>query len=389
MNRQFFSLLFVLPTLASFWGAREFARSATSQKKSSVTHPAFSASEIGDGRSRSGQASLCHQPAQKGLSKHSHSSQEILETLKAEPDAPASRLAMFESIAQLDASGLLEFLSLNRDSMKDWSGLQGRCFVFAAERLSEIAGEKAADFWLTNPTTLPVDELLAPWACRNPDAFVLWWKSQTSEIQSKSSDVIYALAANSPDAWNRVSALLAFSPVAAKLAYAAQFSPTWTELLQTPEPQFNANQASQYVLALPEGPSREAVLTKLLGDLFSYGKPKELQVLFQNQPELRKSLEQLPEDQLLKLAPNSKEHQKLLPPSVSRTVKDLIQKDPSAAADLALRIPADSSTRRKSLVDAAAALYKTDPEQARRWVNAAALTAEEYQLLTGRLPSGQ
>jgi hypothetical protein len=66
-------------------------------------------------------------------------------------------------------------------------------------------------------------------------------------------------------------------------------------------------------------------------------------------------------------------------------VQAIAPQDPVAALEWALTVDArDSKNRQAALLVAAEAFYARDPEGARRWAEAAPLSAEEYFVLTGR-----
>jgi hypothetical protein len=72
------------------------------------------------------------------------------------------------------------------------------------------------------------------------------------------------------------------------------------------------------------------------------------------------------------------------PAAVRGFVEGASRKDPAAALEWALTIPEGDSQRMEALENAARALYKKAPEEARRWVETAPLSAAEYRRLTGR-----
>jgi hypothetical protein len=65
-------------------------------------------------------------------------------------------------------------------------------------------------------------------------------------------------------------------------------------------------------------------------------------------------------------------------------VEGASRKDPAVALEWALTIPEGDAHRMEALENAARALYKKAPEEARRWVATAPLSAAEYRRLTGR-----
>ena len=66
-------------------------------------------------------------------------------------------------------------------------------------------------------------------------------------------------------------------------------------------------------------------------------------------------------------------------------VEQTARKDPGAAAEWALTIPASSPLQRISALErVASAWFKAAPDDARAWVDKAALSDTEYFQLTGR-----
>ena len=71
------------------------------------------------------------------------------------------------------------------------------------------------------------------------------------------------------------------------------------------------------------------------------------------------------------------------PAAVRGFVDATAAKDPAAAADWALSIGLQGGQRTAALEKAAAEYFRQKPDEARKWVASAPLSAEEYFLLTG------
>jgi hypothetical protein len=71
------------------------------------------------------------------------------------------------------------------------------------------------------------------------------------------------------------------------------------------------------------------------------------------------------------------------PAAVRGFVEATAAKDPAAALDWALSIGPQGGQRTAALEKAAAEYFRQKPNEARKWVSSAPLSAEEYFLLTG------
>jgi hypothetical protein len=71
------------------------------------------------------------------------------------------------------------------------------------------------------------------------------------------------------------------------------------------------------------------------------------------------------------------------PAAVRGFVEATAAKDPAAAADWALSIGLQGGQRAAALEKAVAEYFRQKPDEARKWVASAPLSAEEYFLLTG------
>ena len=72
------------------------------------------------------------------------------------------------------------------------------------------------------------------------------------------------------------------------------------------------------------------------------------------------------------------------PAAVRGFVEATAAKDPAAAVEWALTIGVTGAQRTAALEKAATEYFRLKPADARKWVEKAPLTAEEYQTLTGR-----
>ncbi|MEK0447008.1 MAG: hypothetical protein RLZZ399_2329 [Verrucomicrobiota bacterium] len=401
MNPKPWWMAYLIPAVAFYLGAKRFAESYFRKNSAPGFARAFSTSEQGVARSMVSQpprAEIEQEEVRAASRIEWLSPKQVLEKLEGAPESPQARLALLESIAHMDAAGLLEVLALELPSQEalnpeeawaaslgEESNLRNRSIRFAAQRLAEVAPEKAADFW-TNHRKFSVDKILSPWAKRDPESFARWWSQQSPEVQEPANLAIHAMLFRSPEMWHRVASLLPPTSELGKVAYGALFSPTFSEMM-APDLQFETDRAVEFVFSLPEKtPLREGAMSSLVADLVRWSTAEEAKTQIQKHPELRNVLDQMLDSSKPPFPWFSLEKfgDLLGPSAIGLKAESLAKTNPVAALDLALKAPPDSPGRIRALESAAAALFQADPNKARHWVTHAPLTGEEYRLLTGQ-----
>jgi hypothetical protein len=280
-------------------------------------------------------------------------------------------------------------------------------FQFAAKRLAEIAPEKAADLWLkVRGSHLSTDVLLAPWAKSNPQAFATWSASLPPDAQKAVGPTMVKLATEHPEQFLEIAPQLARSPAGVLGARGAV-----SGLIAKASKGEGPAAGLAFAKALPEGPARSAALAELarwpgldlaahpeIGAALAQLSPLDARRYAQQlNPE---SLPQSPVRESAYVSQISKTAQKDpqaaakkvdelsnspdYPAAVRGFVEATAAKDPAAAVDWALSIGVVGPQRAAALEKAASEYYRLKPADARKWVETAPLTAEEYQMLTGR-----
>ena len=324
------------------------------------------------------------------------------------------RLSVMEALGQMKADELLQLLS-NEAENPDFFRRMAFDFQFAARRLAEMAPEKAAELWFSKGALrMQTEELLGPWARKDPQAFVAWSGKLTPEAQKATAVALGSIVKESPDQFVQLASQLSQSPVGTMAVRAA------IDALSEgakPKPDFAA--ARDFANRLPEGALRTAALAQLArwpgSDFSAY-------------PEVVEAVASLPREDARRLGRDMAQHADTLPPSPAREsafmsalreqadrdmpaavkrleslvgtgdypaavrgfVEETSKRDPSAALQWALAIPqaeagsAAQLHRSAALERAASELFKQNPDAARQWVETAPLSASEYFQLTGR-----
>ena len=318
----------------------------------------------------------------------------------------ASRLALMEAISLLKPDELQAMLA-KETSGTDFYRSSRFDFQFAAKRLSEIAPEKAATLWLkARATHFNIDVLLGPWAKRDPQAFASWSAGLAPDAQRAVGQTMAKTAAEQPEQFLGLVPQLAQSP-AGILGARGAISGLIAKAAKGDDPA----SAIAYAQALPAGLARSAALAELARwpglDVAAY--PEVTAALAQLSPsEARRYVQQVnPEalppsalresayaNQLAKAAQKdplaaAKKVDALsntadYPAAVRGFVEATAAKDPAAAVEWALTIGVTGAQRSAALEKAATEYFRLKPADARKWVEKAALTPEEYQMLTGR-----
>ena len=337
---------------------------------------------------------------------------EITRAAENEGLPPADvRLQFMETIASMRAEELEELIR-QEASNPDFFRRMRFEFQFAAERLSEIAPQKAAELWLSSASLrFQTGALLSPWAARDPQAFVAWSLSLPADSQQATSAIIGSIAKNSPDTFASIAPLIVASPAAAPTARAAMEA-----LMEKAGKGTPPDVALSLAKSLPEGPMRNSALAQLA---------KWPALSLESHPEILRAIESLPKSDAQRLGRDLSPKAEQLPAGPARqsafagNLRDLTQKNPTAATEKlnslsgtpdyaaatrgfveetsrndpqsamqwALSIPGDapgSSDQRQLALDRAARSWmRANAEEARTWVNNAPISDREYFLLTG------
>jgi hypothetical protein len=311
-----------------------------------------------------------------------------------------------EVISQLKPEALAEMLA-KETAGSDFYRSSRFDFQFAAKRLSEVAPEKAAALWLdARATHFNIDVLLAPWAKRDPVAFAAWSTGLAPDAQKAVGQTMAKTAAEQPEQFLALAPQLGQSP-AGVLGARGAVSGLIAKATKGEDPA----SAIAYAQSLPAGPARAAALAELVRwpglNLASY--PEVSAALAQLSPaEARRFAQQVnPEtvppsalresayaSQLAKAAQKDPQAAAKRVDALSKTadypaavrgfVEATAAKDPAGAVEWALSIEVTGAQRSAALEKAATEYYRLKPADARKWVERAPLTPEEYQMLTGR-----
>ena len=284
--------------------------------------------------------------------------------------------------------------------------------MFAFQRLAELDPKRAADLWadaseFNGSDALTLSKSLAGWAEKDPEAFAAWTLSQPPEVQQRGKYALLDLAKQSPERFAVIAPALAETP-------AAKFAAQGAILGMKNQDKNNGDKAFAYAQSLPAGPCRDGALAAML--TWPEARPEE-------KPEILAALSRMDSDEARGLGDKLGKIAGALPagaaresaftaalrdeagkdaaaaakrleglsgsPDYAAAVRGFVEKtatkDPSAAADWALTIPAASSQQRSSTLEKLASTwFKANPDAARAWVENAALSDTEYFQLTGR-----
>jgi hypothetical protein len=318
----------------------------------------------------------------------------------------ATRLALMEAISHLKPDELRAMLA-KETAGTDFYRSNRFDFQFAAKRLSEIAPEKAAALWLdARATHYSVDVLLGPWAKKDPVAFASWSAGLAPDAQKAVGQTLAKSAAEQPEQFLGIAPQLAQGP-AGILGARGAISGFIAKAAKGEDP----SNALAYAQSLPAGPTRAAALAELARwpgmNVAAY--PEVAAALAQLSPaEARRYARQVdPEalppsalresayaNQLAKAAQKDPQAAAKKVDALSKTadypaavrgfVEATAAKDPAAAIEWALTIGVTGAQRSAALEKAATEYFRLKPADARKWVEKAPLTPEEYQMLTGR-----
>jgi hypothetical protein len=331
---------------------------------------------------------------------------ELTATCEKAGSPAETRLALMEAISKLKPEALADLLA-KETAGSDFYRSSRFDFQFAAKRLSEVAPEKAAALWLgARATHFNIDVLLAPWAKRDPSAFAAWSVGLAPDAQKAVGQTMAKTAAEQPEQFLALAPQLAQSP-AGILGARGAISGLIAKATKGEDPA----SAIAYAQSLPAGPARAAALAELVRwpglNVSAY--PEVSAALAQLSPaEARRFAQQVnPEtippsalresayaSQLAKAAQKdpqaaAKKVDALsksadYPAAVRGFVEATAAKDPAGAVEWALSIGVTGPQRSAALEKAASEYYRLKPADARKWVEKAPLTPEEYQMLTGR-----
>lgn len=321
------------------------------------------------------------------------------------------RLRVMSELNRLSADELVGIL---QGELREGSFLRTERFDFryAAERLCEVAPEKAAALWAAEDAVRSglSDALIQPWAARDPVAMANWILTQPAEIQRAGRGALRSVAESDPEKFLTFAHQVGSLPGAGEMASAAMKS-----FLGRGSAAEDTGKALDYAAKLPAGSLRDAALAELAksAKVEIPAHPEILRALgalsegdaYRLGAQLVQKLETLPggpvRDAALRasfaneaaadaaaaakklelLSPNSPDY----PGAVRGFVERLAANDPAAAAAWAVSIPASASKHRTAALErVAAAYFKSNPGEARAWVERAPLSEEEYERLMGR-----
>jgi hypothetical protein len=325
------------------------------------------------------------------------------------------KLALMDGINQMDPEALMQLLEEIADDANFFRTFSPE-FELAARRLSEIEPEKAAELWLgRRGVLLGGSALLLPWAGRNPGAFAAWSLGLPQDAQRALGAVLGDLARMSPQQFAELAPQLATSPAGAAGARAAIQGFLEKGKAEKQEQAKMTEAVLAYAKGLPEGAMRSAALVEAaqnadlkklnlaadeeLRDALAALGPMESKTVAKKFAE---TADKLPQGALRESAfaaqisaaaerdpKNAAKKVEALsgssdyPAAVRGFVDATAAKDPAAAADWALSIGPQGGQRAAALEKAAAEYFRQKPDEARKWVASAPLSAEEYFLLTG------
>jgi hypothetical protein len=320
--------------------------------------------------------------------------------------AAERRLLVMEHINAATAEDLAESMA-KEISGADFYRTTRFDFQFAAKRLAEIAPEKAAALWLkVRATHLGTDVLLAPWARRDPQGFASWNATLPPDAQKAVGQTMLKLAAEQPEQFLEMAPQLAKSPAGILGARGAV-----SGLIAKAQKGESPAAGLAFAQSLPEGPARSAALVELarwpgldlaanpeIGAALARLSPSEARRFAQQlNPEalppsparesayagqIARAAQKDPQAAAKKVDALSTSPD--YPAAVRGFVEATAAKDPAAAVDWALSITVAGPQRAAALEKAATEYYRLKPADARKWVEIAPLTVEEYQMLTGR-----
>lgn len=318
-----------------------------------------------------------------------------------------SRWIKIPSVANATPDDLEALIRNTNGNSKD----QAKDFAF--RRLAELDPKRAADLWAENRDykggfeAVTTSQNLAGWAEKDPEAFAQWTLGQRPEVQQRSRYALESFGRNSPERFAAIAPVLAETPAAKYAAGAAIDGMKMKD-------KNSGETALAYAQSLPAGPCRDGALVAML--TWPDARPEE-------KPEILATLSRMDPDEARRLGDKLGKIVGALPAGAAREsaftaalrdeagrdaaaaakrleglsgspdyaaavrgfVEKTASKDPSAAAEWALTIPADSPQQRSSTLEKVASTwFKANPDAARAWVENASLSDAEYFQLTGR-----
>lgn len=338
------------------------------------------------------------------------------------------RLAVMEALGQMNAQELGALLAQEAEN-PDFFRRMGFEFQFAARRFAEIAPEQAAQLWISKAALrMQTEDLLGPWAKREPQAFAAWCMKLNPEAQKAAASAFGGIARENPEQFLALAEQLQNSPAGAAAVRAAMGalkgrfvdavpvdgSEEWKGKLEQ-----GFARAREFANQLPEGDLRTAALAQLA----RWPGPAVLE-----DPEVSAAIAALPREDARRLGRDMAQNAEKFPAGVARDsafasalrdqaerdvtaatarleslsgtadypaavrgfVDATARKDPAAAVQWALAIPAGEPSspaqlqRAAALERAAGEMFKQNPEAARQWVQTAPLSEQEYFQLTGQ-----
>jgi hypothetical protein len=323
-----------------------------------------------------------------------------------------SRLLILETLSRLGA-GQLELLIAKHLEQPDFERLIRYDFQAALRRLGEIQPRRAAEVWLKSlPGTVAfrrhLAPLIEPWMQKAPKDFVAWHGLQSDEAQRAMASIVGQFAFSQPERFAEFAEAFSTSPLGGMAARRA-LEGFRVRGSQVP----SVEEGLEFARKMPEGRLRSAALVSLLDwpGVDPTGVP-ELQAAMGALPfaaREAKAVQFISKIQQLEPGPfrlsviaaamaadagkdagGALKRLKAMEagPEYSAAARGYVEavadRDPAAALDVCLTIPKGDEQRAIALEEAASHLFRKKPDQARKWVEQAAITAEEYFHLTGR-----
>ncbi len=338
---------------------------------------------------------------------------DVLHQAAAAAATPAeSRVLVLETISRLSGKQLEDLIKKHLEK-PDFERLVRYDFQAAMRRLGEIQPHRAADIWLsglikTVALRRHLGAMLEPWMQKSPRDFIAWHMMQSEEAQKAMAAVVGQFAFTQPDRFAEYAESLSTSPAG---AIAARRAVEGLRINQGKSPNLQA--ALEYARKLPEGRVRSAALVALTdwpgvdlaaepdlqaalaalpfaaretkaaqwtakADKLEAGPFKEAAIAAALQADATKDASgALKRLRALTGSPD-------YPAAARGYVEAVAERDPAGALEVCLTIPKGDPQRAIALDEAATHLFRKKPDQARKWVDQAALTEEEYFHLTGR-----
>ena len=323
-----------------------------------------------------------------------------------------SRVLILETLRHLNAKQLERLIGKHLEN-PELERLVRYDFQAALRRLGEVHPQKAADVWVSSlPKTVSLRRhlaaLLEPWMQKSPKDFFAWHALQSEEAQKAMASVVGQFAFSRPELFGELADALSSSPVGAVSARRA-IEGLRVRSAGTPD----LAVALEYARQLPEGKMRSAALVALaewpgvdvsavpeiqtaLGGLpYAAREAKAVQLVPKAEklePGLLRqaTVAAAMEAEAIKDSVAAAKRLKAMiggpdyPAAVRGFVEAVSEKDPTVALEFCLTLPKGDEQRGIALDEAAAQLFRKKPDQARKWVEQAALTEEEFFRLTGR-----